>query len=354
MHIVDGQIRVLIGEDSLQRLNVLLEEEYPNNKKYLLVDENTLQNCLPLISQFVPALKEVEVIEIESGEHSKNMELVTQLCQSLIDLGADRNSLLINLGGGVITDLGGFVASIYKRGIDFINIPTTLLAQVDASVGGKVGVDLGELKNQIGVFNHASCVVVNPLFLKTLSDKELFSGYAEMLKHGLIADVDHWNRLMKVNFDDVKMMSFLLYESIMIKYNIVISDFKETGDRKKLNFGHTIGHAVESLLMQKNTPVLHGEAVACGMLCEAYISNQVNGLSNEAFAIIEKVIRTVYKNLEFTSGDYHQLIALMKTDKKNENDRINFTLLSEIGQSSVNHYPPFDVIMSSLDHYLES
>jgi 3-dehydroquinate synthase len=354
MQIIDNDIRVLVGGESLLQLNSILEKEYKDAKTFVLVDENTLEHCFPLLVEFVPGLNEAEVIEIESGEESKSMEMVTQLCQTLIELGADRKSLLVNLGGGVITDLGGFVASVYKRGIDFINIPTSLLAQVDASVGGKVGVDLGELKNQIGVFNHANCVAVDPQFLATLSEQQLFSGYAEMLKHALIADENHWKRLMKVDFDDPKSMAGLLYESVMIKYNVVVSDYKEAGDRKKLNFGHTIGHAIESFLMKRGTPIFHGEAVACGMLCEAYISKKNNGLSEADLEQILKVICTVYHKIEFSSGDYHHLIELMKTDKKNENNEINFSLLTTIGDSSVNHYPDIEMITEALGYYQEN
>ena len=236
MNIIDKEVHILIGNDSLTQLNAIIASEYNDVKKFILVDENTLQHCLPAISEYVPTLKDAEIIEIESGEASKNMELVAQLCQTLIELDADRKSLLINLGGGVITDLGGFVGSIFKRGIDFINIPTTILSQVDASVGGKVGVDLGELKNQIGVFNNAKYVVVAPMFLSTLIELELLSGYAEMLKHGLINNKQHWNNLMTINFDDNDAMTKLLYESIMVKYNIVSNDFKEKGERKKTKF----------------------------------------------------------------------------------------------------------------------
>ena len=265
--------QIIIGEDVFLELKKTLKA-YQFHKKFLLVDENSFTHC---VSEFIvqtDLTNDIEIIEIESGEENKTLEICQYIWQTFLDFNADRKTLLINLGGGVITDLGGFIASTYKRGIDFINVPTTLLAQIDASVGGKVGIDFNNFKNIIGVFNEPKLVVIYPYFLKTLNKRQMLSGYVEALKHGLIADKLYWKILQTGLLSDANNWEKLIESSIEIKNNIVKNDFEENGERKKLNFGHTIGHAIEShSLKHDKFPLLHGEAIAIGIICEAYLSH---------------------------------------------------------------------------------
>lgn len=347
MEIKDNHLHVVAGESSLAVVNDLIHRDYEKVSKFILVDSNTFNHCFPLIVNHVPALKEAEILEVDSGEDSKSMEVVTQLCQALLDLGADRKSLLVNLGGGVITDLGGFVASVFKRGIDFINIPTSLLAQVDASVGGKVGVDLGEFKNQIGVFNHAKLVAIDSQFLKTLPNEQISSGFAEMFKHALIESKSHWDSLLNTS----SITDAHIFESVQIKYDIVKRDFKEDGDRKKLNFGHTVGHALEGMLLKKGVDILHGHAVAAGMVCEAYISHKLGGISKDELELVVKELTHRYAKIIFEEKEFEGLIQLMMTDKKNVDGKINFTILKGIGKSEINYTANDDLIIESLKFY---
>ena len=261
---------IVIAADALSIFHSYLNEHYSGRKKIILLDENTRRHCLPLLET-----KNAELLEIESGEKNKHIQTCTQLWKTLIDLGADRHSLLINLGGGVICDIGGFVASTFKRGIDFIHIPTTLLAQADASVGGKTGVDFANLKNQVGVFSNPKAVFVFPQFLDTLDERQLRSGFAEIIKHALIRDKTLWHTIQSVDVNDRSGLTDVISQSLQIKNDIVTDDPFEKGLRKILNFGHTIGHAVESVsLRQHKKQLLHGEAVAIGMICEAYLSDR--------------------------------------------------------------------------------
>ncbi|MBP6754576.1 MAG: 3-dehydroquinate synthase, partial [Bacteroidia bacterium] len=242
---------IYFNETSFLYLENLLQPDV-YSKIFVLVDENTNEYCLPYFLSNLPTEIEIEIIEIEAGEENKNMYTCIDLWHTLIDLDADRKSILLNLGGGVITDIGGFVASTFKRGIDFINIPTTLLAMVDASVGGKNGVDLGNLKNQIGVINEPKSVVVLSKFLETLPSNQMRSGLAEMLKHGLIYDKLYWDKLKNLNDLNTDDLDVLIKQSIEIKNNIVSQDLKENGIRKALNFGHTLGHAIESYFLESD------------------------------------------------------------------------------------------------------
>ncbi|HRN42658.1 MAG TPA: 3-dehydroquinate synthase [Vicingus sp.] len=342
---------IYVGNDVFVLLNEYLFS-YEKSKIFLLVDENSLNFCATQLISKVKLLEKAEIIEIESGEENKTIDICYELWKTLADYKADRNALLINLGGGVITDLGGFVASTYKRGIDFINIPTTLLAQIDASVGGKVGVDLNGLKNMVGVFNEPNAVFVCPDFLKTLDKRQMLSGYAEALKHALIADVNYWNELKNGMLSDATFWMKMITTSIEIKNNIVLNDPKENGERKLLNFGHTIGHAVETFyLAGDELPLLHGEAVALGMICESYISQQINGLTNDELEEITSAITSFYKLPLIQTESYIELIELMKNDKKNKKTSLNFTLLNTIGSATINHEVDNNMIVSSLDFY---
>lgn len=325
------------------------------SKLFILVDENSLKYCYPQLVEQVEAFEDAEIIEIESGEESKNLEICSQIWTTLSEYGADRQSLLINIGGGVIGDLGGFVASTFKRGIGFINIPTTLLSQVDASIGGKVGIDLNYLKNEIGLFNSPLAVYVDTSFLVTLDKRQILSGFAEMIKHALIADKVYWNQIFHVDFSDFNNFDSFVESSIRIKNDIVKADLLEKNIRKKLNFGHTIGHAIETFYLEHNSQqtLLHGEAVAIGMVCEAYISNKITELSDDELKQITQFIIAKFKHIRIEEKNLQQLIELMKHDKKNDKGEINFSLLSAIGKCEINKTVKTDLIKESLKYYTE-
>ncbi len=321
------------------------------SKIFVLVDTNTKSNCLTTFKNIIERDVD-EVIEIKPGEEYKDIASCLKVWQELSDLGADRKSLLINLGGGVVTDLGGFVASTYKRGIDFINIPTTLLAMVDASIGGKTGVDLGVLKNQIGVINQPKMVLIFPNFLKTLEERQLNSGFAEMLKHGLISDSNYWAELNSSdNFSNTK----YIQKSVLIKNEVVQQDPTEQGIRKKLNFGHTIGHAIESYFLKKPEleTLLHGEAIAIGMILEAYFSHELCGLSKVDLNEIKTSFRKYFNKITFSSDDIEVIIDLLKHDKKNSHGNINFVLLTEIGSTTLDVKVPEDLFPKAFAYYRE-
>ena len=268
----------------------------------------------------------------------------------LIDFGADRNALLINLGGGVITDMGGFVASTYKRGIDFVHIPTTLLSQVDASVGGKTGVDIDGIKNIIGTFTQPKAVFVVADFLETLPQRQLLSGLAEMLKHGLICDAAYWDQLKTSDLNIPT--AELIYRSVAIKNQVVMEDPNEKGIRKSLNFGHTIGHAVETYsLLNDEDHLSHGEAIVIGMICEAWLSNKKTGLSDAELTEITNVLGTLYPKYNIVDGSYDTLTELMQKDKKNQSGKINCTLLTRIGQYHIDNICTETELCDSLRYY---
>ncbi|MGZ3752666.1 MAG: 3-dehydroquinate synthase, partial [Mucilaginibacter sp.] len=281
-------------------------EQGKYSRFFVLTDENTAEHCLPVIRKHIDKLDNFDIIEINSGEESKNIDFCIGVWKMLIDFSADRQSLLINLGGGVISDLGGFAASTYKRGIDFVHVPTTLLSQVDASVGGKTGIDMDNIKNIIGTFTQPKAVFIEHSFLQTLPERQILSGLAEMLKHGLIADASYWNLLK--NSDLKKPSAKLVYHSVEIKNKVVIEDPHEMGIRKSLNFGHTVGHAVETYsLMNDENPLTHGEAIAIGMICEAKLSNMKIGLSDDELTEIVKTIVDLYPKYAIAESCYDEL-----------------------------------------------
>tara|TARA_Y100000782_G_scaffold110592_1_gene137281 strand:+ start:25343 stop:26416 length:1074 start_codon:yes stop_codon:yes gene_type:complete len=346
------QYSVFVG-NVLQQLDQFITQNYSASKKFILVDSNTIEHCLPVLDfNDVTSLSDAEVLEVDAGEEHKQIETCAQLWAAMSELEADRKSLVINLGGGVIGDMGGFVAATYQRGIDFIQVPTTLLSMVDASVGGKLGVDLGVLKNQVGLFQHPKAVFIDPVFLETLPERELKSGYAEMLKHGLITSPKHWQEVTTALTEEKIPDADLIFESVSIKNDIVTADFKESGKRKLLNFGHTAGHAIESMLLEKQQPVLHGEAVIAGMIVESYTSLLEETLDEQSCTKIVETLLRNYNQLPVNEKDIDQLLGLMKTDKKNQNGAINFTLLKAIGEGSENHTPDTATIIQSLKKYM--
>ena len=317
----------------------------------ILVDENTHEHCLPILLGNLETEIPFEIIEIEAGEELKTLETAAQLWEILTEFETDRKALMINLGGGVITDMGGFIASTYKRGIPFINIPTTLLGMCDASIGGKTGIDHQFLKNIIGTFAQPEQIFVFPEFLKTLPFEELRSGFAEMLKHGLITDEKHWNDLISIKDLSSESIFPFIETSMQIKQNVVEQDFTEQNVRKTLNFGHTIGHAIESLFLLKGKPIMHGEAVALGMVCETRISMLEGLISQETANDIISHIRKFYPLLDISKFSLEEILNLMKNDKKNSFGNINFSLLTGIGTSIYNCSVTTDRIAESLLYY---
>jgi 3-dehydroquinate synthase len=293
----------------------------------------------------------IEIIEIEAGEEIKNITTCVEIWSILSELGADRKSLIINLGGGVITDIGGFIASTFKRGIDFINVPTTLLGMVDASIGGKNGVDLGNLKNQIGVINVPKMLLISTDFLETLSQREMRSGLAEMLKHGLIYDKNYWEQFLDLTKVDFADFDALIYRSIEIKNEIVKQDPTENGIRKALNFGHTLGHAIESHFLESERPLLHGEAIAIGMILESYLSKEKGLLSNEEFHQIKYIISNIYEPHNFSDEDIISIQNLLIHDKKNEYGKVQFALINGIGKIIINQSVENELIINSFRDY---
>lgn len=323
------------------------------SKIFILVDENTHNFCLPYFLGNLKTDKEIEIIEIEAGEINKNIDTCTGVWNSLSDLDADRKSLMINVGGGVVTDLGGFVACTFKRGIKYLNIPTTLLSMVDASVGGKTGVDLGHLKNQIGVISSPDIIIIDTEYLKTLPENQMKSGMAEMLKHGLINSREYWNK-----FSDVSNLSFgdldqLIYESVLIKKAVVDQDPFENNLRKTLNYGHTLGHAIESYFLSNpnKTDLLHGEAIAIGMILASYISTKLIDFPHEDTAEIKSLLKSFYGNISIAEEEYKDIIELLKFDKKNEYGNINFVLLESIGQPKIDCKVPNEIIVEAFKYY---
>lgn len=323
------------------------------SKVFILVDNNTHDHCLPLFMSKLETETAFEIIEIEAGELHKNIETCVGVWNALSDLGADRKSLMINLGGGVITDLGGFVASTYKRGITYINVPTTLLSMVDASVGGKTGVDLETIKNQVGVINSGEMVLIDTSFLETLPQNQLRSGYAEMLKHGLIYDLKYWKTLTNITTLTINDLDDLIYESVVIKKNIVSKDPFEQNIRKTLNFGHTLGHAIESYFLghPEKEELLHGEAIALGMILEGYLSLELLQLPKDDLEDMKTCILKLFKCVEIKSSDYKPIIELLKYDKKNEHGNINFVLLEAIGKPKIDCLVDNDLIIRAFQYY---
>ena len=348
--ITTSSYAVHFNEQGYKALNVHLKE-FNYSRIFILVDENTHQHCLPLFLSQLDAISDFEIIEIESGEENKNIVTCTGVWETLSELDGDRKSLLINLGGGVITDLGGFVASAFKRGIHFINVPTSLLSMVDASVGGKTGVDLGMLKNQIGVINQPQMVLIATDFLKTLDTRQLHSGFAEMLKHGLIKSESYWNDLKLLSSFDS--LDTPIYESVVIKNEVVLQDPTEQHIRKILNFGHTLGHAIEThfLTNESKETLLHGEAIAIGMILEAYLSSKLSGLTAQHLEDIKSTFLERYKKVEFADNDIEAIISLLKFDKKNTHGNINFVLLKDIGETAIDCRVPNEFFKEAFAYY---
>lgn len=321
---------------------------------FVLTDENTQQNCLPLLAD-IPEIQIAQKHTIPAGDENKKIESLLSVWKFLTENGANRKSLLINLGGGMLTDLGGFAAATFKRGIDFVNIPTTLLGAVDAAVGGKTGINFNGLKNEVGVFAPAVAVMIDADFFKSLDNTNLLSGYAEMLKHALLDSPEKLEQLLLFDFDtiDYQRLNNLLFESVLVKERIVKEDPKEQGIRKALNLGHTFGHAFESLSYETNQPIPHGYAVAWGTVCELYLSFMQLGFPKKDLLAIAYFVKENYGIYSFTCQDYPRLYELMLHDKKNESSTINFTLLKAVGEIEINQTAGRKEIEETLDFLRE-
>ena len=343
---------IYFNEQSYIALEALVT---PGNysKIVIVADSNTATHCLPVFLPQVITDVPFEIIEIEPGEENKNIDTCVQIWHTLAELEADRKCLIINLGGGMVTDLGGFIASTFKRGVDFINVPTSLLAMVDASIGGKTGVDLGHLKNQVGVINNPVAVLIDTQFLDTLPANEMRSGLAEMLKHGLIADSEYWESLSSLGNLTTDDLGELIRRSVLIKNAIVSQDPYEKSIRKVLNFGHTLGHAIEShfLASEDKQTLLHGEAVAAGMFLESHISKEMNLISSEEYLSIASVINSIFEKIDFSQGDIETIIELLAHDKKNEFGVVNFVVLDGIGNAVINRPVGNELIYNAFSAY---
>lgn len=323
------------------------------NKVFLILEDSVAKVCFPLISEFVEN-RGIKVFSIPAGEENKKLESVAAIWEFLSNSGADRKSLQINLGGGMLTDLAGFAATTFKRGIDFVNIPTTLLSQVDASVGGKTGINFNGLKNEIGTFREPKAVLINVDFLRTIDTENFISGYAEMIKHGLIYSTAHLTELKEfdLRMRDYSKLETIIRHSVEVKQYFVENDPTEKNIRKALNFGHTIGHAFESFAMKHNKPILHGYAVAYGMMAELFLSAKKTGFAEADLKEISQWLHYLYGKFIIRQSEYAELFDLMTHDKKNESGRINFTLIPESGKVLIDQVCTKDEIFEALDYYM--
>ena len=339
----------IISSDFTTELNQLLTK-WQGNKIFILTDDQTKKFCLPAVL-LCDKTKDSHIITLEHGDNHKNIESAVKIWSYLSENGATRKSLMINLGGGMITDIGGFTASTFKRGISYINLPTTLLGAVDAATGGKTGINFLGFKNEIGVFSPAETVLINVDFFRTLDAKNFRSGFAEMVKHTLIDSRKAWNEILKFDFEknDFEILQELLRYNIAIKQRIVTEDPREQGIRKALNLGHTFGHAFETLSYKSGQPLLHGYAIAFGMICELYLSYIKLGFPKEDFLKYKYFVHEIYGSFNCDCKNYDAIVELMTHDKKNESDEINFTLLSDVGDIKINQTATKAEIFECLD-----
>lgn len=353
--IIAGSYSIYFNENGYNSLNQFIEEFQPS-KIAVITDKNTSEFCKnQLVSRLDSGYNILEIC-VNQGEENKNLETCLHIWDQLSKNNFERKSLIINLGGGVVTDLGGFVAATFLRGISFINIPTSLLAMVDASIGGKTGVDLGVLKNQIGVMAMPKMVIIDESYLKTLPAQQFNSGIAEALKHGLIHSENYWNKLTSAKITlEISDISEIIYESVQIKNNIVTKDYFETGLRKSLNFGHTLGHAIESYSLsgKKIKPLLHGEAIAAGMVLEAFLSYIYLRFSKRTVNKIKLIFKKYFDTIYFDSESINDIISFLSFDKKNNKQQVNFVLLETIGSPVLDIQVSNNHIKEAFGYYLE-
>ncbi|SMO33868.1 3-dehydroquinate synthase [Saccharicrinis carchari] len=355
MQVIEDSESKVYGSDDLKKDLSTLIKKHGRGKVFLLMDSGSYQHCYPLIKG-LPEIDESNYLVIEQGDEHKNVDALAKVWHFLNTHGADRKSLLINLAGGMPCDLGGFAAATFKRGIDFINIPTTLLSQVDASVGGKTGINFNGYKNEIGAFKHATAVLVCNDFIASQDQANISSGFAEMIKHALIHSEDTWQTIknFKILHPDLEKLKPLVVNSIHIKEGFVKTDPTEQNVRKSLNFGHTIGHAFESYAMSTKKPVLHGFAVAYGMIAELYLCHKKCAFPIQKVQAIIQIIISIYGKFTITESDFDALFNLMTHDKKNEKNLINFTLLKDIGRIAIDQHCTKEEIFEALHFYMEA
>ncbi|MBZ0205808.1 MAG: 3-dehydroquinate synthase [Flavobacteriales bacterium] len=350
--IMMGDHPVLMGEHALAHLDLWLAEHARGAQRFVLGDENTLDQCLPELLAHVPGLRQAKTIQVRSGEDSKDLEVCRALWAHLAGHAADRSTLLVNLGGGVVTDLGGFVAATYKRGIRFIHVPTTVMGMVDAAIGGKSAIDLNGVKNLVGVFADPEGTYVHPPFLRTLGKREVLNGVAEMVKHGLVRDAAHWNEVRRAPLHDLDALAPLIMRSSAIKAEVVMEDPREAGPRKLLNFGHSIGHGLEAFALEsQQRSLLHGEAVAIGMVCATWLSWRTGLLDRDRMNAVEEHLMGLFPRFKLQESDSHRIIELMRNDKKNVGDEFRFTLLTGIGSARVDVPINAAQVAEALEHY---
>lgn len=345
----------IIKSDNLSNDTEQVITQINHDKLFILTDENTANHCFPRIAAIEPIRHAVRIV-IPSGDSNKTMENLARIWQILTEKGATRHALLINLGGGMITDIGGFAAATFKRGIPYINIPTTLLGAVDASIGGKTGINFGGYKNEIGAFYPAEYTIISSDFFHSLSKPDMLSGFAEMIKHALIDSQNHWEELLSFDLNalNYEEMNEWVFHSVSIKENIVNQDPYERNIRKALNLGHTIGHAFESFAIESGKPVLHGYAIAWGLIAELYLSHRICGFPKEK---LQKTSRFIYENYQafsFDCNDYEALCQIMTHDKKNRGSNIHFTLLNDIGDIVIDRQVEKELVLQALDFYRDA
>lgn len=343
---------IFFNENNYTHLNTYITNSNVSSV-FILVDNNTKKHCLPHLLNNLKVTIPTKVIEIKAGETHKNIHTCVDVWNTLTSLKADRKSIVINLGGGVITDLGGFTASTFKRGIRFINIPTTLLSMVDASVGSKTGVDLGNLKNLIGLFSNPEMVLIDDTYLKTVTQREIRSGFAEIIKYGLSYDKNLWTEIIDNNIFENDDLSSIIKRSVEIKNEVVLQDIKETSLRKILNFGHTAGHAIESYFLESETlkTLTHGEAIGIGMVIESCISNHLFNFPKETLEILKNKIVDLYGKVKINKSDYNEILNLMKHDKKNIGNEVKFVLLNDIADYKIDCSVDKDLIIEAFNYY---
>jgi 3-dehydroquinate synthase len=350
--ILSTEYSIFFKEDAYQRLNNYLTEN-KTSKVFILVDENTREFCLPTLRKKLNDNIIFEIIEIKEGEVHKNIKTCVEVWKTLTKFEADRKSILINLGGGMVSDLGGFVASTYKRGIRFINIPTTLLSMVDASVGSKTGVDLDNLKNLVGLFSDPEMVLIDTSYLNTLKEREMRSGIAEVIKYGLTFDDNLLVKVKKYKWKVNNDLNDIIYRSIIIKNDVVLKDFKEKNLRKVLNFGHTAGHAIESYFLNHSTlpSLTHGEAIAIGMVIEAYISHKIYNFPIDELESLKSYIQKTFGRILIPQENYDDILKLMKHDKKNSDGNINYILLKNVADFVIDGRAPLSLVIDGFNYY---
>jgi len=319
---------------------------------FIITDDNVERLCLPVFKKNLPLLNIDGIITINSGEENKSIQQLTYIWSELTKFNVDRDDLIINLGGGVVTDIGGMAAATFKRGLKFVNFPTTLLGMVDAAIGGKTGIDYEGFKNQVGLFVNPACVVIDPVFLETLDEKQWQSGFAEVLKYGLIMDKELWQRLEGCNYYNVEDWNMVIIKAARDKIDLVRFDTHEEGIRKNLNFGHTIGHALESFYLKSNNPVTHGKAIAAGMICEAWISSKVFDIECTRLNVVVNMIDKNFARFDITKADIPMIMQLMKQDKKVRGNKQNFSLIRRLGKAVHEIEIDNNQIIKSIEFYI--